>query len=317
MLDRVFSHHKFIQKKFQILLQQTILLMVVLGRLMTQGTKSISSDNSSIIYYKKWQLVQVTNGNDQSFKGPPDGGSITEFADAGGGQVTVTSNNHYLANGNSITVSGTTNYNGDYSITNVTTNTFEITETWVSDDGTGTYVNNEIPNILAGSIPFNYDSAGGYAVTLEDSASNQIFDGTGEWAIDTDAGILTFYHHEDVSSIVSSSLLPYLSFFRYRGNKGFQTVSSIWTSSTNEAYFDDDNKTVLINEQTRTADYALEVAGSRDVKIHSNLIAQDVTSLSDKSLKKNIRKLKYGLKELKKINPVFLIGYKKINQKII
>ena len=44
---------------------------------MTQGTKSISSENSSIIYYKKWQLVQVTNGNDQSFKGPPDGGSIT------------------------------------------------------------------------------------------------------------------------------------------------------------------------------------------------------------------------------------------------
>ena len=203
---------------------------------MADGSKSVSSANSSITYYKKWQLVQVTNGNNQSFKGPSDG-SIT--------------------------------------------------------------------NILQDMIPFNYDSAGGYAVKLETSGGDQIFDGTGEWAIDTDAGILTFYHYEDVSSIVNSTdKLPYLSFFRYSGNKGFSTISSIWTDSTDEIYYDNDSKTVVINDTTRTADYALEVSGSRDVKIHNNLIAQDVTSLSDKSLKKNIKKLKYGMKEIRKINPV-------------
>ena len=205
---------------------------------MTDGTKSVCSTNSAITYYKKWQLVQVTNGNNQSFKGPTDEGGT-------------------------------------------------------------------IDNILKDMIPFNYDPAGGYAVKLETSAGEQIFDGTGEWAIDPDAGILTFYHYEDVSSIVNSTdKLPFLSFFRYTGNKGFSTISSIWTDSTNEIYYDNGSKTVLIDETSRTNDYALEIGGSRDVKIHNNLIAQDITSMSDKSLKKNIRKLDYGMKELKKINPV-------------
>lgn len=203
---------------------------------MTDGSKSVSSSYSNITYYKKWQLQQVTNGNNQSFKGPSDG---------------------------------------------------------------------VITNILQDMIPFNYDPAGGYAVKLETSAGDQIFDGTGEWAIDPDAGILTFYHYEDVSSIVNSTdKLPYLSFFRYTGNKGFSTISSIWTDSTNEIYYDNGSKTVLIDETSRTNNYALEVGGERDVKIHNNLIAQDITSMSDKSLKNNIRKLKYGMNELKKIEPV-------------
>ena len=48
----------------------------------------------------------------------------------------------------------------------------------------------------------------------------------------------------------------------------------------------------------------MEVRGSRNVKIHNDLIVQDITSMSDKTLKTNIRKLKYGLKEIKKINPI-------------
>ena len=64
---------------------------------MSNGSKSTSSANASITYYRKWQLVQVTPGNNQSFKGPTDGG---------------------------------------------------------------------IANVLAGSIPFNYDPAGGYGVKL-------------------------------------------------------------------------------------------------------------------------------------------------------
>jgi hypothetical protein len=66
-------------------------------------------------------------------------GSITVFADAGGGQVTVTSAAHGLSEDDYITIAGTTNYNGVFQATNVTTDTFEITDTWVADDATGTW----------------------------------------------------------------------------------------------------------------------------------------------------------------------------------
>jgi hypothetical protein len=66
-------------------------------------------------------------------------GAITAFADAGGGQVTVTSAAHGLTENETITIAGTTNYNGNFTATNVTTNTFEITDGWVADDATGTW----------------------------------------------------------------------------------------------------------------------------------------------------------------------------------
>lgn len=66
-------------------------------------------------------------------------GSITAFANAGGGKVTVTSNNHGLNDGYKVAITGTTNYNGTYTVSEITDNTFEITETWVSNDATGTF----------------------------------------------------------------------------------------------------------------------------------------------------------------------------------
>jgi hypothetical protein len=68
-----------------------------------------------------------------------DTGAITVFADAGGGQVTVTSAGHGLSNGTYVTINGTTNYNGLFLVANVSTDTFEITDTWVADDATGTW----------------------------------------------------------------------------------------------------------------------------------------------------------------------------------
>lgn len=64
--------------------------------------------------------------------------SITAFADGGGGQVTVTAAAHGIPEDHYVSIAGTTNYNGLFQVTNVATNTFEITDTWVSDDGTGT-----------------------------------------------------------------------------------------------------------------------------------------------------------------------------------
>ena len=67
------------------------------------------------------------------------GGNITAFADGSGGTVTVTSAAHGLANGDVVKISGTTNYDGRYTVSSAATNTFKITATWVSDDATGTF----------------------------------------------------------------------------------------------------------------------------------------------------------------------------------
>lgn len=67
--------------------------------------------------------------------------AITAFADAGGGQVTVTSANHNIPEGNFVDIGVTSpfDYVGNYQITNVTTDTFEITKTFL---GTATGIFN-------------------------------------------------------------------------------------------------------------------------------------------------------------------------------
>lgn len=68
--------------------------------------------------------------------------TITKFADYGGtvaGTVKCkTSASHGFVTGNHITIAGTTNYNGTYSITYIDADEFYFTATWVSDDATGT-----------------------------------------------------------------------------------------------------------------------------------------------------------------------------------
>jgi hypothetical protein len=64
--------------------------------------------------------------------------TITAFADAGGGNVTVTSANN-LTNGMSISISGTTHYNGSYTISNVTSSRFTIVHAFSGNDATGTW----------------------------------------------------------------------------------------------------------------------------------------------------------------------------------
>jgi hypothetical protein len=66
-------------------------------------------------------------------------GSITAFADAGGGKVTVTSNAHNMSNGTTVWQKNNTSYNGRFVISGVTTNTYDIVATWVADDATGSW----------------------------------------------------------------------------------------------------------------------------------------------------------------------------------
>jgi hypothetical protein len=67
-------------------------------------------------------------------------GPIASVAEGtgGDGKVTVTDVAHGLVNGDYITISGSTNYNGQYLVTKLTDDTFEITAAWVATN-TGTW----------------------------------------------------------------------------------------------------------------------------------------------------------------------------------
>ncbi len=108
--------------------------------------------------------------------------TITAFADAGGGQVTVTSANHNIPSGNFVDITGTTSYNGNFKITNVTTNTFEITDTFVSDDATGT-INATVVN-QTDPLVFAVGSRG------TDNPDSQIIGSLG-WVSNTTATVLS------------------------------------------------------------------------------------------------------------------------------
>ena len=69
--------------------------------------------------------------------------AITAFADYSGtvtGTVSVTSGTHGLTTGDTVTISGTTNYNGTFTITTIDANDFYITATWVADDGASLWI---------------------------------------------------------------------------------------------------------------------------------------------------------------------------------
>ena len=68
--------------------------------------------------------------------------AITAFANAGGGSVTVTSSTHELSDGDEVVISGTTDYNGTFTISSVTTNTFNIVDTYVSAETSGNWALN-------------------------------------------------------------------------------------------------------------------------------------------------------------------------------
>jgi len=76
----------------------------------------------------------------------PETGDITQFADAGGGEVEVFSLDHGAAALSTVFITGTTNYDGTYTIQSVGGggDSFFIIATWVSDDATGTWESNKI-----------------------------------------------------------------------------------------------------------------------------------------------------------------------------
>jgi len=66
-------------------------------------------------------------------------GSITAYADNGIGGTTVSSAAHGQPNERLLEIKGSTSYNGQREIFNVTTNTYDIDVAFVADDGVGTW----------------------------------------------------------------------------------------------------------------------------------------------------------------------------------
>ena len=75
---------------------------------------------------------------------PGDFGSITAFADGSASKSTVTSAAHGLSDGDVVLIYGTTNYNGNFTVSSSTTNTFKINDAYVADDATGTWYNSSV-----------------------------------------------------------------------------------------------------------------------------------------------------------------------------
>ena len=74
-----------------------------------------------------------------NFDGYETGKTITAMASGGTDITTITSAAHKRLSGDTVTIAGTTSYNGTFTATNITTNTFDIPTAFVADDATGTY----------------------------------------------------------------------------------------------------------------------------------------------------------------------------------
>lgn len=76
-------------------------------------------------------------------------------------------------------------------------------------------------NVLQDMIPVNYDRNGSYVARVYRSNGTEILNGVGEWVIDTDAGVITFFAKGDTQlGLVDNDHPPIVSFYRYVGAKG-------------------------------------------------------------------------------------------------
>ena len=107
-------------------------------------------------------------------------------------------------------------------------------------------------NILASTIPFNFDGGTNtYVYQLFDYNGTSIPFGTGDWVVDPDSGVLTFYEYSDLSGAgltVSKTQPPKISYYRYVGTKGMS--SGLWTDNSTNAstiYYNASNTVVIGN----------------------------------------------------------------------
>lgn len=86
---------------------------------------------------------------------------------------------------------------------------------------------------LKNAIPFDYGDGTSYLYSLKDSTSASIAFGQGEWVVDPDAGVLSFY------GSVPSNMPPKITFYKYVGTTGLQTADyrSLATETANRTIY--------------------------------------------------------------------------------
>ena len=162
-------------------------------------------------------------------------------------------------------------------------------------------VSPNLANPLAGSVPFNLDPAGGCGLTLYrrtgGSVGAQIFDGTGEWVVDADAGVLTFYQ-SDVAPTWTARRLPQLRLCWLAGARRRLALDVV----NDGIHYSDSNKTVLVARQSSAAaatyDFEVGADANSHAKFHGKVETQQVVCKSDRRLKKNIRTIRRPLTKL-------------------
>jgi hypothetical protein len=90
--------------------------------------------------------------------------------------------------------------------------------------------------ITQDALPFNLDTNGSYEMKVFKSNGQEIpygFSG-GEWVLDYESGIITFYEYDNISGIDANNP-PLVSFYRYIGEKGVNV------STINKTVFDAGN----------------------------------------------------------------------------
>ena len=122
----------------------------------------VTSTDASQTHKEMWDSVQ--SGGDLS-------GTITSFADAGSGNVTVSSTGHGLISGDriSITSSPDADYDGNYAITYVGANSFTIIASYLAE-ASGTWTSLFVDNGLRVTFHSKYEEVNAVSDDLKTGA---------------------------------------------------------------------------------------------------------------------------------------------------
>ena len=142
------------------------------------------SDNDYSMYFEYAEDLTVENGSFIDCRADSgagviestlNNGSVSGVTDAGGGDVRVAATSHGMSDGDIVTISGTTDYNGTFTVTNVDSpNSFDVTDTYVSSQSGNWVEDNDPDNLILRNCQFIW-----HAVTPNTSPI-QMGVGTGE-----------------------------------------------------------------------------------------------------------------------------------------
>ena len=167
-----------------------------------------------------------------------------------------------------------------------------------------------VDNILRNAIPTDFAKDNSYKIVVEDSDDNILAGGDagGEWFLDNDAGVLTFFEYDSVKSRVvggnpnindgAGLKFPKVSFFRYNGQLG-----SGW--EVKDKHMSSTSNSLVIGKKyglTDAAPYNLDVSGT--ARFSSTVKAQEFEAESDVMLKHEIKPIEDTLSKLDKIKGV-------------